>query len=99
MILPSGGGLSRVSSHLPRVRRLRVDAADLDADAVTLDALGRLAVAARRCGHRLIVQAASPELAELIELAGLSEALGVERLRPAPAALRLEPRREPEERK
>jgi hypothetical protein len=99
MILPPLGGLSRVSSHKTGARVLDVDAAGLGADADSLDALARLALLARRCGYRVAVQGASPDLASLIELAGLSEALGVEPLRPAPAGLRLEPRRQPEERK
>jgi STAS domain len=99
MILPAPRGLFRVSLPTTGARVIRVDAADIAADAVALDALARLALVARRSGYRLVVQDASPELAGLIELAGLSEALGVESLRPAPAGLRLEPRRQPEERK
>lgn len=99
MILSARRGLSRVSSPATGARVLRVDAADIGADAVALDALARLSLAARRCGFRVIVQDASPDLAGLIELAGLSQALGVEPLRPASAGLCPEPRRQPEERK
>jgi hypothetical protein len=59
----------------PSVRTLPVDAAGLDADAVTLDALARLQLAARRCGFELRLRGSSPELRELIEFAGLCEAL------------------------
>ncbi len=82
MILAADCGLSRVSPHVPGARILRVDAAEIDADAVALDALARLALVARRCGYRLIVQDASPDLAGLIELAGLSQTLGMEPLWP-----------------
>lgn len=75
-------GLSKVSPHPKGARVLCVDAAELDADAVVLDALARLALAARGSGRRLVVQGASSELAGLIELAGLTEALGVEAVRP-----------------
>jgi hypothetical protein len=55
------------------------------ADLCLVDALARLALAARRAGLSVEVTA-PPDVAELIELAGLAEALG------------LEPRRQPEER-
>jgi hypothetical protein len=51
-----------------------------------VDALARLQLAARREGYRIEVTRAPAELVELVELAGLCEALGVE------------PRRQPEER-
>jgi hypothetical protein len=51
-----------------------------------VDALARLQLAARRSGYELAVMDAPHDLLELIELAGLSEVLGVE------------PRREAEER-
>jgi hypothetical protein len=51
----------------------------------TVDLLARLHLAARRHGVDLRVRSAAGELADLIRLAGLAEALG------------LEPRREPEE--
>ena len=46
-----------------------------------VDALARLQVAARRSGYEIAVTDAPRDLLELIELAGLSEALGVEPLR------------------
>jgi len=89
-------------------------------DVLTVDALARLQLSARRHGRRVRLRAASDELRELIDLLGLSETLGVcaadgERVdrsvqtdaRAKPArpeagiasdALRLEPRRQPEQR-
>jgi gamma-glutamyl:cysteine ligase YbdK (ATP-grasp superfamily) len=46
-----------------------------------VDALARLQLAARRSGYEVAVTDAPRDLLELIELAGLSEALGVEPLR------------------
>jgi hypothetical protein len=43
-----------------------------------VDALARLQLAARRGGYRIAVTAAPDEVVELVELVGLSEALGVE---------------------
>ena len=62
------------------------DVAGVDADAVAVDALARLQLAARRHGCRVHLRNASRELRELVELCGLAEALG------------LEPERHPEER-
>jgi ABC-type transporter Mla MlaB component len=45
------------------------------ADAVTVDALARLQLAARRHGCEIWVRGASAELRELIELMGLSDVL------------------------
>lgn len=84
MIFPPGAGLSKVSPHLEGVPVLRVDAAELAADAVTLDELARLALVARRSGYRIVLRRASCELASLIELAGLSDALPIEAFRPGP---------------
>jgi hypothetical protein len=82
MIFSARFGLPKVSPHTTGARILRLDATDIEADGVALDSLARLALLARRCGYRLIVRGASADLAGLIELAGLSEALGVEPLRP-----------------
>ena len=64
-------------------RTLPVDATGLEPDALTLDALARLQLAACRCGFRLCLRGSSPELRELIGFAGLDavlpdEASGVE---------------------
>ena len=48
------------------------------ADLAIVDALARLQLAAQRCGYRLDLASAPIDLLELIELAGLSETLGVE---------------------
>jgi hypothetical protein len=75
-------------------KTLCVDAAGLDADAVTLDLLARLQLTARRCGFELRLRGSSPELRELIAFAGLGRVLPEEQR----AGLRLEPGREPEQR-
>jgi hypothetical protein len=46
-----------------------------------VDALARLQLAARRSGYEVAVIEAPDDLLELIELAGLTEVLGVETLR------------------
>lgn len=50
-----------------------------DADAVTVDALARIAVIARRHGRQLAVRGASPALCELVALMGLADVLALER--------------------
>jgi ABC-type transporter Mla MlaB component len=54
---------------------LRCEVIDVEADAVAVDALARLALAARRHGARVLVGEASRELRELIALMGLGEVL------------------------
>ncbi len=58
----------------------RVIACDMrhivDPDIGTVDALARFALAARRLGFRLRLEHASPDLVELVLLAGLREAVG-----------------------
>jgi len=61
-------------------RTLLVDAAGLDADALTLDLLARLQLLARRSGFRIQLSGSSSELRELIGFAGLDEVLPEERL-------------------
>ena len=53
------------------------------ADLGIVDALARLQLAARRSGYEVAVTDAPRDLLELIELAGLSDVLGVEPLRQA----------------
>ena len=48
------------------------------ADLAIVDALARLQLVARRSGYRIDVSGAPSDLLELIELAGLSEVLGVQ---------------------
>jgi anti-anti-sigma regulatory factor len=54
---------------------LTVDAAGLPADVVTVDALARLQLAARRSGRKVRLTGASPELIRLIRLCGLEPVL------------------------
>jgi hypothetical protein len=54
---------------------LRCEVAGLDADAVALDALARLALAGRRRGCAVVLRGASEELQRLVAFAGLSEVL------------------------
>jgi STAS domain len=53
------------------------DVSGLAAEVAAVDALARLALVARRLGCPLKVRRASPELRDLVELCGLSDALGV----------------------
>ncbi|HEY2398503.1 MAG TPA: hypothetical protein VGH78_05870 [Solirubrobacteraceae bacterium] len=50
---------------------------DVEADAVAVDALARLVLAARRHGARVLISGASLELRELIALMGLGAVLEV----------------------
>jgi hypothetical protein len=71
-------GLScRISSLLAAssARVLRCDIEDLPSDAVTLDALARVRLAARRREVELEVLGASAELVALLAFTGLSEVL------------------------
>jgi hypothetical protein len=54
------------------------DAGDLAADVVTVEALARLALIARRAGCPLVLRRVSPELEQLVAFCGLGAALGVE---------------------
>jgi hypothetical protein len=56
-------------------------------DATTVDALARLALALRPLGLEILLRDAPEELVELVEFVGLAD------------VLRVEPRRQPEERK
>ncbi len=51
------------------------DVSDVPADAVTVDALARLQLAARRCGCRVRLRDASPQLRSLVEFMGLENVL------------------------
>ena len=55
------------------------DVAGIDPDAVTVDALARLQLAARRYGCQVRLRNASSELAELVGLMGLTNVLPDER--------------------
>jgi len=54
------------------------DVSSLGADLSTVDALARLQLLARRAGHEVRLQNASPELWALLSLVGLDEVLRVE---------------------
>jgi hypothetical protein len=54
------------------------DVSALDPDAVTLDALARLQLAARRVGLEIRLRHATSELQELLAFVGLTELLHVE---------------------
>ena len=62
----------------PRPSPLVCDVHALAADALTVDALARLQLAARRAGHDLALHGPSRELLELLDLCGLREVLHVE---------------------
>ena len=57
---------------------LLCDVEDVAADAVAVEALARLQLAARRAGCRITMRSASPELVELIGLLGLQDVLPAE---------------------
>lgn len=57
---------------------VRVDVQDVTADVGSIDALARLALRLRRCGYQLELLRPSDALLDLIELTGLTSALGAE---------------------
>jgi ABC-type transporter Mla MlaB component len=59
-----------------RVEVLCCELVGVRADAVSLDALARLALVARRRGARVRLEGATRELRELVDLAGLGDVLG-----------------------
>ena len=61
------------------IEAVACDASALAAEAAAVDALAQLALVARRLGCPLKVRRASPELRDLVEFCGLSDALGVGR--------------------
>jgi hypothetical protein len=70
---------SRLFSYMAEPRTTIVcDVAALDADAVAVDALARLQLAARRVGIEIRLQHATSELQELLAFVGLMDVLGVE---------------------
>jgi ABC-type transporter Mla MlaB component len=58
------------------VQLLRCEVSDVAADAVAVDALARLALAARRRGCRMELRGASADLYELVAFMGLTGVLG-----------------------
>jgi hypothetical protein len=62
----------------PRPSPLHCDVRGLPPDAVTIDSLARLQLAARRAGHELALRGVSPDLLDLLDLCGLRSVLRVE---------------------
>jgi len=62
-----------LAEHEPEVAVC--DVAGVEPDAVTVDALARLQLAARRRGCVVLLRGASPPLHDLVELMGLSDVL------------------------
>jgi ABC-type transporter Mla MlaB component len=58
-----------------RVEVARCDVRGVDCDAVTVDALARLQLAARRVGCQVRLQGASAELLDLVAFMGLEDVL------------------------
>ncbi len=80
------GLFARTCDALARERccqELVCEVSGVTADAVALEALARLALAARRAGVRVRVRGYSRELRELVVLAGLADVLDVRGGRPA----------------
>jgi ABC-type transporter Mla MlaB component len=103
IVLALGGPIARadIPSLCERVRSLLgvggagavdCDVGSLEPDAVTVDALARLQLTARRLGLRVRFKDAPPELRRLLCLMGLDEVL------PCCGLSDLEPRGQPEER-
>ncbi len=63
--------------------RLRCEIRDVRADALALEALARLALAARRRGWKVSICGVSRELGALIVVAGLADVLALERTEPS----------------
>lgn len=76
-------GVTDVAVLCERLRRVLtgtdaevvVDVRSLAADAVTLEALARLQLTARRVGRRITLRRVSPDLDSLVAFAGLADAL------------------------
>jgi hypothetical protein len=68
------------------------DISALPADAVTVDALARMQLTARRCGRRIRLHRASHEVQQLLSFVGLADVVG------AGPGLELRPGRQTEER-
>jgi hypothetical protein len=62
----------------PRPSRVLCDVRALAPDALTIDVLARLQLAARRAGQEVALRGASLELLELLELFGVTGVLRVE---------------------
>jgi hypothetical protein len=62
----------------PRPSMLVCEVGTLAPDAVTIDAMARLQLVARRLGQEVVLRGASSELLALLDLFGLSDVLRVE---------------------
>jgi ABC-type transporter Mla MlaB component len=62
----------------PRPSSVPCDVSALAADAVTIDALARLQLDARRGGHEIVLRGAPQPLVDLLDLCGLRDVLRVE---------------------
>lgn len=58
---------------------VRCDVDGVEPDAVTVDALARFQLGAKRCGREVCLVNACPTLLDLVELMGLSHVLGEQR--------------------
>ena len=67
--------LARMPKPAPDPVTFTIDVRDVGPDAVTVDALARLQLAARRLSCRLLLRNASPELLELVTFMGLADVL------------------------
>lgn len=67
-------------------RRLGCEVSTVPADAVTVEALALLQLAARREGCRIVLRGALPELVDLVAFLGLADVLPEEPLRRRAAA-------------
>jgi hypothetical protein len=59
----------------PGLPTLALDVQGAAPDAVTVDVLARLQVGARRCGWRIALRNATPELLDLVAFMGLADVL------------------------
>ena len=67
-----------IGPHTTDMPAFVCDLSGVKPTAATVDALARLALSLSRCGCRLRVRHASPELRELIAFMGLTDALGLQ---------------------
>jgi len=62
-------------ASVPDTVTFTIDVRGADPNAITVDALARLQLAARRLSCRLLLRNASPELLELVAFMGLADIL------------------------
>jgi len=71
----AGRSLYAMPASVPDTVTFTIDVRGVDPNAVTVDALARLQLAARRLSCRLLLRNASPELLELVAFMGLADVL------------------------